>query len=42
MPPTQEMVRRFANEIRQKLDKSSRPVSDSWLSRLPVSGIPIF
>jgi hypothetical protein len=33
MPPTQEMVRRFANEIRQRLDKSSKPVSDSWLSR---------
>jgi hypothetical protein len=33
MPPTQEMIRRFANEIRQKLDKASRPVSNSWLSR---------
>ena len=33
MPPTQEMVRRFANEIRQKLDKASMPVSNSWLSR---------
>ena len=28
MPPTQ-----FANEIRQKLDKSAQPVSNSWLSR---------
>jgi Tc5 transposase DNA-binding domain len=33
MPPNPGMVRSFANELRRRLDSSSPPVSDTWLSR---------
>lgn len=33
MPATPGMVRNFANEMRQRLDSASSPISDSWLSR---------